>query len=321
MSQGELEVRAHEPMPKGYRFVPKGNVYITKNCRKKTHEAGKTLYVVVDKSGKPLGLRCPAYIHNLVMSENKASASLRAMRVRKRDAVIRENFKKALLNLFPGIPRKDLLQILNHSLKKHSRRVGRTSKVSLQDRVKLAVRAHIRHAHTEYDQLLRRGASREAAREQVWGRLNEVARSWGGQPTKLIATTPAENRRAKRAKRETHHQGRREAKSVAKSTATCKVGQVSTTIPGLEASGPYPTVSFPGNRTRAKNTDLPVRSPSLRDRPAPENSNSFTIDVLDDDVDGCFDDMDAQDAMFVIDEETSDDESDDGEWSWNDIDF
>ena len=58
-------------MPKGYRFVPKGNVYITKNCRKNTQAANKTVYVVVEslntKRVKTLGIRVPADIYGEVV--------------------------------------------------------------------------------------------------------------------------------------------------------------------------------------------------------------------------------------------------------------
>ncbi|SPQ26155.1 7f7a0d29-a8fb-4c4e-a63c-6fb4ae5e3291 [Thermothielavioides terrestris] len=197
----EHEVREHDPMPKGYKFVPKGNVYITKHCRKKTHEADKTLYVVVDGKNKPIGLRCPAYIYNAVMSENRATAAQRAEAVQKRDAAILESFEEAILKLFPRIPKAELPQILKHSLKKHSRRVGRANAVALQDRVKLAVRAHIRHMHTDYDMLLKQGTSRSVAREKVWDRLNEVARAWGGRPLKQAATlAPVKEGRTKKNK-------------------------------------------------------------------------------------------------------------------------
>ncbi|OAA63526.1 hypothetical protein SPI_03689 [Niveomyces insectorum RCEF 264] len=64
------------PMPPGYCFVRKGNVYITAHCRKATKAAGQTVYVVTNGGGdgddarprptndarRPhvvLGLRCP----------------------------------------------------------------------------------------------------------------------------------------------------------------------------------------------------------------------------------------------------------------------
>jgi hypothetical protein len=76
--------------------------------------------------------------------------------------------------------------------------------------VKLAVRAHIRHVHTDYDQLLKQGASRAVAREKVWERINEVARQWGGRPIKPATVRPVKERRAK--KRKTATDSRRKTK-------------------------------------------------------------------------------------------------------------
>ncbi|KAL2263921.1 hypothetical protein VTK26DRAFT_4302 [Humicola hyalothermophila] len=195
----EPEVRDDEPMPKGYKFVPKGDVYITKHCRKKTHEAGKTLYVVVDGKNKPIGLRCPAHIFRQVISQNEATATQRAEAVQKRDAAIQEDFGEAIVKLFPKIPRAEVPLILKHSLKKHSRRVGRTGTVELHERVRLAVRAHIRHVHTDYDKKLRQGVSREEARAQIWERLNNIAKEWGGRPARpgeQAAPSPAKKARS-----------------------------------------------------------------------------------------------------------------------------
>lgn len=102
--------------------------------------------------------------------------------MQKRDAAIEEDFGEAILSLFPNIQKADVQRILKHSLKKHSRRVGRTGKVVLQNRVKLAVLAHIRHVHTDYDKKLAQGVLRDDARAQVWERLNTIARQWNGRP-------------------------------------------------------------------------------------------------------------------------------------------
>ncbi|KAK0711703.1 hypothetical protein B0H67DRAFT_455409, partial [Lasiosphaeris hirsuta] len=177
----EPEVRFFSPMPSGYQFVPKGDVYITKNCRQKTHAAGQTLYVVFDKANRPLGLRCPAWVHDAVVAEHRATAAKRASAVQKRDAALEGTFEQELVRLFPQTPRGEIPKILNQALKKHSRRVGRAGKVDLQQRVKLAVRAHIRHCHTSYDWFLSHGMSRDDARGEILDKLNEVARQWGGR--------------------------------------------------------------------------------------------------------------------------------------------
>ena len=180
----EPEVRFFSPMPAGYKFVPKGDVYITKNCRKKTHEAGKTLYVVVNKNKKPIGLRCPESIYKQVEADHQATAGSRALAVQKRDAAIEGAFEEAIVRLFPKIPKTTIPKVIETALKKRSRQVGRTGTLEIEDKVELAVRAHIRHCHTPYEKLLKEGDSRETARQKVWGELNEVATRWGGRPQK-----------------------------------------------------------------------------------------------------------------------------------------
>jgi hypothetical protein len=175
----EPQVAPFAPMPKGYHFVPKGDVYITRSCRLKTRQAGQTLYVVVNKNKKVAGLRCPKQIYDEVVKESKATAAKRAEAVAKRDNAISDKFEETLLHLFPTCPKDKTPQILKHALQKRSGRVGRTSTVELEEKVKLAVRAHIRHRHTPYDALLRSGVGREKARQQVIQRVNEVVKEWG----------------------------------------------------------------------------------------------------------------------------------------------
>lgn len=52
----------------------------------------------------------------------------------------------------------------------------------------LAAVAHIRHAHTEYDQLLAEGYDRAAARFFVVDRINEVLTEW--RATRLLDPDP-----------------------------------------------------------------------------------------------------------------------------------
>ncbi|KAK4165455.1 hypothetical protein QBC43DRAFT_369252 [Cladorrhinum sp. PSN259] len=177
----EREVRPSAPMPKGYKFIRKGDVYITKNCRKQTLESQKPLYVVVDQNGKTLGLRCPSFVYNRVLQQHRETAPQRAAAVRKRDSAAEDKFKEALLKLFPKAPKEVVPLIINHALKKHSRRVGRTETMGLEDKAWLAVHAHIRHIHTSYDKLLRDGMERKVARDYFWPKINEVAKQWGRQ--------------------------------------------------------------------------------------------------------------------------------------------
>lgn len=120
----EPKVRFFSPMPADYVFVPKGDVFVTKNCRKKTHDAGQTLYVVLDKAKKVLGLRCPAQIQEAVEAENKSTAGRRAEAVQKRDTAVEGKFEQDLLRLYPETPEEEIPKIVKHSLMKRSRRVS-----------------------------------------------------------------------------------------------------------------------------------------------------------------------------------------------------
>jgi len=46
--------------------------------------------------------------------------------------------------------------------------------------VDLAVRAHVRHAHTNYDELLMAGTDRLDARAQVREKIDRVLAEWSG---------------------------------------------------------------------------------------------------------------------------------------------
>ena len=180
MAPGEPEVRFFSPMPPGYVFVPKGDVYITKNCRQKTYERGQTVYVVVNKHNKIIGLRCPQSVFSAVEVMSEATAAKRADAVDRRDAAARDRFEEALGQVFPRMPLDDVKRVLQHALKKRSGRVGRTETHSLEHKAKLAVLAHIRHRYTNYDQLLNDGKDRDNARSVVLGDVNDISTKWGG---------------------------------------------------------------------------------------------------------------------------------------------
>lgn len=174
----ETSVGPNAPMPKGYAFLPKGITYKTLHCRELTHEAGKILYVVMDKK-KTLGLRAPKNVVAQVHTQAKETLSTRRATVQKRDASDLAKADSELRSLFPKVPAAERELILRHGFKKHSRRVGRTASLPLQKKVMLAAIAHVRHKHTEYDALLRAGEARDVARKATWKRIEGMIREWG----------------------------------------------------------------------------------------------------------------------------------------------
>jgi len=89
-------------------------------------------------------------------------------------------FARRVGELFPGCPTEEQQAIAEHACMKYSGRVGRSAaaKELQSDAVDLAVRAHVRHAHTRYDGLLARGVSRHGARATVAGAVEKWLERW-----------------------------------------------------------------------------------------------------------------------------------------------
>jgi hypothetical protein len=116
-----------------------------------------------------------------------ADADYRA-RQRERAAERREQldqayvtaFAGAIRQQFPGCPSGQETQIAEHACRKYSGRVGRSAaaKEFAPEAVRLAVLAHIRHVHTNYDELLCRFADRAMARGFVQDRVAKILLQW-----------------------------------------------------------------------------------------------------------------------------------------------
>ncbi|KAJ9193872.1 hypothetical protein DTO164E3_7630 [Paecilomyces variotii] len=201
-----------DPLPAGYIFVRRGDVYITRHCRSKTKDSKRTVYLVYDAKGKrTLGIRVPKDIYHSVRSDAVATASSRADAVKVRDERDLARSRKLLLAQFPKMPPSSLERILEHAFLKGSGRVGRSTKRSDERKAELAVEAHIRHLHTPYEELLDQGMQRDQARDRVWDAVQEVKAAWGGQRR----DSPLPSKRIKR-KRRTKAPGTKVAKKAKK---------------------------------------------------------------------------------------------------------
>ncbi len=92
-----------------------------------------------------------------------------------------------LKELFPGCPPESAERIAAWTCRKHSGRVGRSAAAKEFDpaALRLAVIAHIRHEHTNYDELLMKSGDRQGARAGVRGKIDAVLERWecGGRNT------------------------------------------------------------------------------------------------------------------------------------------
>ena len=116
-----------------------------------------------------------------------ADADLRAAR-RERAAEQRErwderfveSFTGAIRAGFPGCPKDEAGAIARRACERGSGRIGRTEagRDLSAEAIELAVRAHVRHTHTPYDDYLMRGWDRYDARDRVRPLVDEVLERW-----------------------------------------------------------------------------------------------------------------------------------------------
>jgi hypothetical protein len=89
-------------------------------------------------------------------------------------------FAAAVRELYPACPPGREQVIAEHACRKYSGRVGRSAAARKLDAeaVRLAVIAHVRHAETNYDQLLSQGCERWMARAEVEAQVARVLARW-----------------------------------------------------------------------------------------------------------------------------------------------
>jgi hypothetical protein len=89
-------------------------------------------------------------------------------------------FADAVRERYPACSANAARTIAARACARYSGRVGRTAaaKAFSEEAIDLAVRAHIRHQHTKYDELLMKGWDRQEARAAVRATLDALAASW-----------------------------------------------------------------------------------------------------------------------------------------------
>jgi hypothetical protein len=128
----------------------------------------------------------PDAIHR-AEQESLADAEVRARRraraAARRTVEDREfvtAFASAIRAQYPGCPATEEIEIAEHACRIYSGRVGRTAaaKELSPEAIRLAVVAHIRHVHTNYDALLTRYMDRDMAREQIRDQVSAILDDW-----------------------------------------------------------------------------------------------------------------------------------------------
>lgn len=169
-------------------YLPRGDTALTRRSRKySTQSAVVVRFSRARGRYERQGVLVEAAALERAEIECHADGPAREQ-ARRRAAVAREvaeknfqaEFAARIAAQYPECPRETALLITRHACEKYSGRVGRSAAAKEFDAqaVELAVRAHIRHALTDYDRLLGGGMERSDARARVAGRVDAVAVQW-----------------------------------------------------------------------------------------------------------------------------------------------
>lgn len=169
-------------------FLPRGDTALTRRARK--HSRLSAVVMRWSRSRRRYerqGVLVEAEALARAEEECLADADLRAARrgraseERARwDEQFVDSFAVVTRGLLPACPEEEVRDIARRACERGSGRIGRTEmgrNLSSQA-IELAVRAHVRHVHTPYDDYLMQGLERGAARERVRPLVDEIMGRW-----------------------------------------------------------------------------------------------------------------------------------------------
>ena len=169
-------------------FLPSGDAALTRRAKKHSTLSAVVLkFSRARKRNERQGLLVEGAALEQAEEACLVDEDVRARR-RERDAARREardeayveTFAAKIRELFPFCPAGAEDGIAEHACLKSSGRVGRSAAAKSLDEeaVRLAVIAHVRHAETNYDELLSAGQDRERSRAAVWPQVEATLAEW-----------------------------------------------------------------------------------------------------------------------------------------------
>jgi hypothetical protein len=169
-------------------FFPAGDAALTRRSRKHSKLSAVVLqWSKARKRYERQGLLVE--IEALEKAERECKANAKQRESRRKNAAIRraeldeayiKKFSAQIRELYPNCPPKREIVIAEHACRKYSGRVGRSAAAKELDAnaVHLAVMAHIRHAETNYDELLLAMYDRSEARTLVRDAVSDILDKW-----------------------------------------------------------------------------------------------------------------------------------------------
>ena len=178
-------------------FLPSGDAAITRRSRK---YSGLSAVVVKWSRARKRFERQGLLVENeaLERSEKESAGDEDARKLARARAALRRaeldleyirSFAGRVREIYSSCPVGRERLIAEHACRKYSGRVGRSAAAKALDEeaVRLAVTAHVRHAETNYDELLLKGIERRDARERCIQKFLEFLTSGSTTDRKIKA--------------------------------------------------------------------------------------------------------------------------------------
>ncbi len=169
-------------------FLPSGDQAVTRRASKYSKlRAVVVRWSQTRKRYERQGILVEPEAIRRALAESLADAEVRARRQARaaEQRVVEDRefvaaFASAVRALYPRCPAGEETAIAEHACRKYSGRVGRSAaaKELSHEAIRLAVIAHVRHVHTDYDELLDRYADRDLARDEVRDQVATIVGEW-----------------------------------------------------------------------------------------------------------------------------------------------
>lgn len=169
-------------------FLPSGDAALTRRSRKHSRLSAVVLkWSKARKRYERQGLLVES--EAIEQAEKECKADVKQRELRRINAALRraeldeayiKKFSARIREIYPNCPPKREIVIAEHACRKYSGRVGRSAAAKALDAnaVRLAVVAHIRHAETNYDELLADMVDRSEARMLVRDAVSDILNKW-----------------------------------------------------------------------------------------------------------------------------------------------
>ncbi len=173
-------------------FLPSGDATLTRRAKK-----ASPLHTVVvkfnrsrkryERQGLLVTQQAIDEAQTSMLKDEDARAQQRIKAAERRhsdDVELVETMCSVIRDLFPSCPAEAVRRIAEHTAERGSGRVGRSAAGRAADEkaITLAVIAHIRHEHTDYDSLLMSGVDRLLARTQIRDAVQQKLHQWRSSP-------------------------------------------------------------------------------------------------------------------------------------------